>query len=154
VTEFENGMNRTEKCGTGASLLGVRIPPSPPISRSTNCSHYIFLLRPRAMPHSTPQKFLDLDQSSRLQGPDRNPVGSVSRRSRADAEIDRPNYKDTAAGEADDVITHMERQAAHSDQSRRCFAVGFRDSNVRIVFPEVDDPLGIGSRSSQGVGSF
>jgi hypothetical protein len=56
------------------------------------------------MPHSTPQK-LDLDQSSRLQGPDRNPVGSVSRRSRADAEIDRPNYKDTAAGEADDVIT-------------------------------------------------
>ena len=49
------------------------------------------------------------------------------------------------------MITHMERQAAHSDQSRRCFAVGFRDSNVRIVFPEVDDPLGIGSRSSQGV---
>ena len=25
-------MNRTEKCGTGASLLGVRIPPSPPRS--------------------------------------------------------------------------------------------------------------------------
>jgi hypothetical protein len=42
VTEFENGMNRTEKCGTGASLLGVRIPPSPPMSRATNCSHYIF----------------------------------------------------------------------------------------------------------------
>src|SRR6202453_173958 len=25
-------MNRTEKCGTGASLLGVRIPPSPPLN--------------------------------------------------------------------------------------------------------------------------
>jgi hypothetical protein len=124
------------------------------MSRATNCSHYILFARPRAC-HIRPHKnFLDLDQSSRLQDPDRNPVGSVSRRSRADAEIDRPNYKDTAAGEADDVITHMERQAAHSDQSRRCFAVGFRDSNVRIVFPEVDDPLGIGSRSSQGVGSF
>jgi hypothetical protein len=35
----------------------------------------------------------------------------------------------------------MEQQAAHPDQSRRYFSVGFRDSKVRIVFPEVDDPL-------------
>ena len=39
VTEFENGMNRTEKCGTGASLLGVRIPPSPPLTRVTQFLH-------------------------------------------------------------------------------------------------------------------
>jgi len=35
----------------------------------------------------------------------------------------------------------MEQQAAHPDQSRRYFAVGFRDGNVRIVFPSDDDPL-------------
>jgi hypothetical protein len=56
--------------------------------------------------------------------------------------------RDMAAGEADDVIAYMEQQTAHSDQSRRYFAVGFRKSIVRIVFPEVDDPLGISSRSS------
>ena len=44
-------------------------------------------------------------------------------------------------GEADDVIAHMQRLAAHPDQSRRYFAVGFRDAAVRIVFPAYDDPL-------------
>jgi hypothetical protein len=48
--------------------------------------------------------------------------------------------KGMSAGEADDVIV-MEQKAAHPDQSRRYFAVGFRDSSVRIVFPAVDDPL-------------
>ena len=39
------------------------------------------------------------------------------------------------------MVTYMEQLAAHPDQSRRYFAVGFRDSNVRIVFPNDDDPL-------------
>jgi hypothetical protein len=46
-----------------------------------------------------------------------------------------------AAGEAEDVIAHMERVAANPEQSRRYFAVGFRDAAVRIVFPAYDDPL-------------
>jgi hypothetical protein len=47
----------------------------------------------------------------------------------------------TIEGEADDVIAYIKQQAAHPDQSRRYFAVGFRDGNVRIVFPSDDDPL-------------
>jgi len=43
--------------------------------------------------------------------------------------------------EADDVVTHMQQVAAHPDQSRRYFAVGFRDAAVRAVFPAYDDPL-------------
>lgn len=39
------------------------------------------------------------------------------------------------------VIAHMEDMAAHPDQSRRYFAVGFRDAAVRAVFPRYDDPL-------------
>jgi len=35
----------------------------------------------------------------------------------------------------------MERLATHPDQARRFFAVGFRDGNVRVVFPGKDDPL-------------
>ena len=35
----------------------------------------------------------------------------------------------------------MEEKAAHPDRSRRYFAIGFKDSNVRIVFPTDDDPL-------------
>jgi len=66
-------------------------------------------------------------------------VASLGDRPRMQKSIDQ--LKGMAAGEADDVIAHMEQQAAHPDQSRRYFAVGFRDSNVRIVFPEVDDPL-------------
>jgi DNA invertase Pin-like site-specific DNA recombinase len=42
---------------------------------------------------------------------------------------------------AEDVISHIERQARHPDQSRRHFAVGFRDARVRIVFPDERDPL-------------
>lgn len=43
--------------------------------------------------------------------------------------------------EAHDVITHMEQLAAHPDQSRRYFAVGFRNAAVRAVFPASGDPL-------------
>jgi DNA invertase Pin-like site-specific DNA recombinase len=45
------------------------------------------------------------------------------------------------SGQADDVIDHMTQLAAHPDQSRRYFAVGFRDAAVRAVFPTYNDPL-------------
>jgi hypothetical protein len=41
---------------------------------------------------------------------------------------------------AEDVIAHIEERAADPDQTRRYFAVGFRDGKVRIVFPKDDDP--------------
>jgi len=44
-------------------------------------------------------------------------------------------------GKVDDVITHMQQVAAHPDQSRRYFTVGFRDAAVRAVFPSYNDPL-------------
>jgi hypothetical protein len=44
-------------------------------------------------------------------------------------------------GETDGVIAHMQQLAAHPDQSRRYFAVGFRDAAVRAVFPAYGDPL-------------
>lgn len=43
--------------------------------------------------------------------------------------------------ENDDVIVHMEQMASRPDQSRRYFAVGFRNSAVRAVFPKYGDPL-------------
>jgi hypothetical protein len=43
--------------------------------------------------------------------------------------------------EPDPVLSHMEQLAAHPDQSRRYFAVGFRDAAVRAVFPSYGDPL-------------
>jgi hypothetical protein len=38
-------------------------------------------------------------------------------------------------------MAHMEQRAAHPEQSKRYFSVAFRDSAVRIVFPDADDPL-------------
>ncbi|MCP3462131.1 recombinase family protein [Bradyrhizobium sp. CCGUVB23] len=49
--------------------------------------------------------------------------------------------KKTAGGEADDVVAHMQQLAAHPEQSRRYFVVGFRDAAVRAVFPSYEDPL-------------
>jgi hypothetical protein len=46
-----------------------------------------------------------------------------------------------AIDHAGDVIDHVEQLAAHPDQSRRYFAVGFRDAAVRPVFPVYGDPL-------------
>jgi DNA invertase Pin-like site-specific DNA recombinase len=67
-------------------------------------------------------------------------IAPLGDRPRMRKSIDR--LKDsTIEGEVDDVIAYMEQQAAHPDQSRRYFAVGFRDGNVRIVFPSDDDPL-------------
>jgi hypothetical protein len=41
----------------------------------------------------------------------------------------------------EDAVAHMRRAAAHPDRSQRYFAVAFRDSNVRVVYPNDDDPL-------------
>ena len=49
--------------------------------------------------------------------------------------------REIAGPEAEAVIAHMERLALRREQSRRFFVVGFRDGNVRIVFPDDDDPL-------------
>jgi DNA invertase Pin-like site-specific DNA recombinase len=66
-------------------------------------------------------------------------VGPIGERPRMLKAIDQ--LKGETDGDWDDVIAHMEEKAAHPDQSRRFFAVGFRDSNVRVVFPDNDDPL-------------
>lgn len=49
--------------------------------------------------------------------------------------------REISTGEDGDVIAHMEQMAAHPDQSRRYFAVGFRDAAVLAVFPSYGDPL-------------
>lgn len=43
--------------------------------------------------------------------------------------------------EASEVADALERRAHTPEQSHRYFSVGFRDGRVRIVFPDVDDPL-------------
>jgi hypothetical protein len=53
--------------------------------------------------------------------------------------IDR--LKQMAGSEAHAMVAYMEQVASRPKQSRRFFAVGFRDSNVRIVFPNDSDPL-------------
>jgi hypothetical protein len=40
-----------------------------------------------------------------------------------------------------DVTAHMTQLADHADRSRRYFAVGFRGSEVRVVFSDENDPL-------------
>jgi hypothetical protein len=66
-------------------------------------------------------------------------IGSIGDRPRTERAIEY--LKATAADDAGDVIAHMEQKAAQPEQARRYFAVGFRDSNVRIVFPADYDPL-------------
>lgn len=44
-------------------------------------------------------------------------------------------------GKTDDVVSYMQELAAHPDQSRRYFVVGFREAAVRAVFPAYNDPL-------------
>lgn len=48
---------------------------------------------------------------------------------------------DLSAGENDDVIEHMRKVAVQPEQSRRYFAVGFRDAAIRVVYPRYNDPL-------------
>jgi hypothetical protein len=53
-----------------------------------------------------------------------------------------------AGQDAGEVIVHMEQMAAHPDRSRSYFAVGFRDSKVRIVFLPPMILFGISNRLS------
>jgi hypothetical protein len=46
-----------------------------------------------------------------------------------------------SGAKTDEVVTHLQQLAMHPDQSRRYFAIGFRDAAVRIVFPTYSDPL-------------
>jgi DNA invertase Pin-like site-specific DNA recombinase len=66
-------------------------------------------------------------------------IGSVGEGPRLREAIDRARKE--LGPEAGYVVAHMERLATHPDQARRFFAVGFRDGNVRVVFPAKDDPL-------------
>jgi hypothetical protein len=66
-------------------------------------------------------------------------IGSVGIKPRLLASIDRLRRSPDPRAEA--AIAHMSLAAAHPYRSRRYFTVGFRDSNVRSVFPNDDDPL-------------
>jgi DNA invertase Pin-like site-specific DNA recombinase len=66
-------------------------------------------------------------------------VGSVGEQPRMSVAIER--LRQSSGSETEDVVAHMEQLASHPDQSRRYFAVGFRDSDVRIVFPDNENPL-------------
>ena len=66
-------------------------------------------------------------------------VGSLGERPRMLATIEK--LRNTPGWESQEVISYMEKGAALPEQSRRFFAVGFRDSNVRAVYPDDDDPL-------------
>jgi hypothetical protein len=62
------------------------------------------------------------------------PLGS---KPRLEASIER--LRGTAGKEG--AIAHMSQAAAHPDHSRRYIAVGFRDGDVRVVYPNAEDPL-------------
>jgi hypothetical protein len=64
-------------------------------------------------------------------------VASVGGKPRLEASIER--LRGVAGKQG--VVAHMRRAAAHPDRSQRYFAVAFRDSNVRVVYPSDDDPL-------------
>jgi hypothetical protein len=61
-------------------------------------------------------------------------VASVGSKPRLEASIERLQGKEGA-------VALMRRAAAHPDRSQRYFAVAFRDSNARVVYPNDDDPL-------------
>jgi DNA invertase Pin-like site-specific DNA recombinase len=65
-------------------------------------------------------------------------VASLGSRPRLEASVQR--LRGVAGKEG--AVAHISRSAAHPDQSRRYFAVAFRDSNIRVVYPNDDDPLG------------
>lgn len=64
------------------------------------------------------------------------PVGSKPRMEKSISEL-----RASAGTEMADVMTYQEQLAEHPDQSRRYFAVGFRDAAVRAVFPMYGDAL-------------
>lgn len=64
-------------------------------------------------------------------------VASVGSKPRLEASIER--LQGVAGKEG--AVAYMRRAAVHPDRSERYFAVAFRDSNVRVVYPDDDDPL-------------
>jgi hypothetical protein len=56
--------------------------------------------------------------------------------------------------EADDVVAYMQQLAEHPEQSRRYFAVGFRDAAVRVVYPAYADPLRYEQQIVAGTSEF
>src|ERR1700694_824417 len=66
-------------------------------------------------------------------------IGSVGIKPRLLASIDRLRRSRDPRAEA--AIAHLSLAAAHPHRSRRYFTVGFRDSNVRAVYPDDNDPL-------------
>ncbi len=44
-------------------------------------------------------------------------------------------------GPGADVIEYMSQMAEQPEQARRYFAVGFKDADVRVVYPKYGDPL-------------
>ena len=51
------------------------------------------------------------------------------------------NTRNAFGEEASDVVQYIQQRGENPDQARRYFAVGFRDSRIRIVFPRNDDPM-------------
>jgi DNA invertase Pin-like site-specific DNA recombinase len=66
-------------------------------------------------------------------------LGSLGMRPRLLASIKR--LRTSGKQQAEAAIAHMDQAAASPKHSRRYFSVGFRDGNVRVVFPDADDPL-------------
>jgi DNA invertase Pin-like site-specific DNA recombinase len=66
-------------------------------------------------------------------------IAPLGTKPRLEASIDR--LRGSTDRRAEGAIAHMDRAASHPDNSRRYFSVGFRDGNVRTVFPDDDDPL-------------
>jgi DNA invertase Pin-like site-specific DNA recombinase len=66
-------------------------------------------------------------------------IAPLGTKPRLEASIDR--LRGSANPRAEGAIAHMERAASRPGHSRRYFSVGFRDGNVRTVFPDDDDPL-------------
>jgi DNA invertase Pin-like site-specific DNA recombinase len=65
-------------------------------------------------------------------------VASVGERPRIASRVEQ--LRRSVGRGAGDVIAHIEERAADPDQTRRYFAVGFRDGKVRMVSPKDDDP--------------
>ena len=74
-------------------------------------------------------------------------IGSVGEQPRVQAIMNELDPIGRELQEPDDaeefirVTSHIEQVASRPEQSRRFFAVSFRDSNVRIVFPNPENPL-------------
>jgi hypothetical protein len=74
-------------------------------------------------------------------------VGSSGEQPRAQAIMQKLETTGQKLEDTDDteefkrVTSHIEQVASRPEQSRRFFAASFRDSSVRVVFPNVANPL-------------